>query len=228
MSSEPVMTARERVLATIEHREPARLAVDLGCHPQLRHLRRSPTPTSCGTWACATSGRASTTWSSSWPSPRTSSSTGSGIDAVDIGRTFNAADADWHPMPLPGGIEVEVPAWFHPVQRADGAWDAFDADGLRIATMPLGASFFEDQTHFPYLDGHPDDLSRPGRGHAHRPLVRAGAQPLGSRRRSRFLGEQLREQRSAAAGADRPSDHDRPAGAICSNGVRSCGASISS
>ena len=80
------------------------------------------------------------------------------IDAVDIGRTFNAADEDWHPMPLPGGIEVEVPAWFRPVRQADGAWDAFTADGLRIATMPLGASFF-DQTHFPYLDGYPDDLS---------------------------------------------------------------------
>ncbi len=80
------------------------------------------------------------------------------IDVVDIGRTFNTADEDWHPMVLPSGIEVDVPAWFNPVHRADGSWDAFNADGLRIATMPMGANFF-DQTHFPYLDGYPDDLS---------------------------------------------------------------------
>ena len=80
------------------------------------------------------------------------------IDAVDIGRTFNAADADWHPMTLPNGVAVEVPAWFRPVQQPDGAWDAFTADGLRIASMPLGAAFF-DQTHFPYLDGYPEDFS---------------------------------------------------------------------
>ena len=31
--------------------------------------------------------------------------------------------------------------------------------------MPLGANFF-DQTHFPYLDGYPDDFVRPARRHA--------------------------------------------------------------
>ena len=61
-------------------------------------------------------------------------------------------------MALPTGVEVEIPAWFDPVQRDDGAWDAFNADGLRIASMPRGAAFF-DQTHWPYLDGYPDDFS---------------------------------------------------------------------
>jgi len=81
-----------------------------------------------------------------------------GIDAVDVGRTFNSADSDWKPMTLPSGVEVEIPAWFDPVHQDNGAWEAFNGDGLRIAAMPLGANFF-DQTHFPYLDGYPDDFS---------------------------------------------------------------------
>ena len=84
-----------------------------------------------------------------------------------------------------------------PVHQPDGAWDAFAADGDWIARMPLGANFF-DQTYFPYLDGYPDDLSDlrtscPG------PLVRARAQPLGPRRRARFLGPAARSGRSPCA-----------------------------
>jgi uroporphyrinogen decarboxylase len=80
-----------------------------------------------------------------------------GIDAVDVGRTFNTRDEDWLTFTLPQGVEVQLPAWFKPAQQADGSWDAFAPDGDRIATMPTGASFF-DQTYFPYLDGYPDDF----------------------------------------------------------------------
>jgi uroporphyrinogen decarboxylase len=83
-----------------------------------------------------------------------------GIDVLDIGRAFNTRDEDWSDFGLPQGITVQFPAWFHPVQQPDGSWDAFvpdgDPSGLRIATMPAGATFF-DQTYFPYLDGYPDN-----------------------------------------------------------------------
>jgi uroporphyrinogen decarboxylase len=151
------MTSRERVIATIEHREPDRPAVDLGSTPSsgisavahanlVEHLgladRRTlvydvvqqlaqPSDELLGRFR---------------------------IDAVDIGRTFNEQPWDWHPMRLPSGIEVQVPSWFSPVHQSDGAWDAFAPDGTRIATMPMGANFF-DQTCFPYLDGYPDDLA---------------------------------------------------------------------
>jgi uroporphyrinogen decarboxylase len=151
------MTSRERVLASIEHREPDRLAVDLGSTPSsgisavaharlVRHLglrdRRTRVYDVVQQLA----------------QPSDELLDRLRIDALDIGRTFNDLDADWRPMTLPTGIEVEVPAWFHPVHQPDGAWEAFTADGLRIASMPMGASFF-DQTHFPYLDGYPEDLS---------------------------------------------------------------------
>jgi len=157
VTSQQAMPARERVLATIEHREPDRLAVDLGATPSsgisavahanlVKHLGLRDQRTRVYDVV------------QQLAQPSDELLDRLRIDAVDIGRTFDAADEDWHPMPLPGGIDVEVPAWFHPVRQEDGAWDAFTADGLRIATMPPGASFF-DQTHFPYLDGYPADFS---------------------------------------------------------------------
>jgi uroporphyrinogen decarboxylase len=157
MAEPSTMSPRDRVLASIDHREPDGLAVDLGSNPSsgisavaharlVQHLglrdRRTRVYDVVQQLA----------------QPSDELLDRLRIDAVDIGRTFNPADADWHPMTLPSGIEVEVPAWFNPVHQPDGAWDAFDRDGLRIATMPIGANFF-DQTHFPYLDGYPDDLS---------------------------------------------------------------------
>ena len=157
MSNQQAMTERDRVLASVSHREPDRVAVDLGSTPSsgisavahanlVRHLRLADQRTRVY----------DVVQQLAQPSDELLDLLR--IDVVDIGRTFNTADSDWHQMPLPSGITVDVPAWFNPVHQADGSWDAFDASGLRIATMPMGANFF-DQTHFPYLDGYPDDLS---------------------------------------------------------------------
>ncbi len=155
--TQPVMAARERIIATVEHREPDHLAVDLGSTP------------SSGISAVAHANLVSylgladqrtrvydVVQQLAQPSDELLDRLD--IDAVDIGRTFNAADKDWTAMTLPSGVDVEVPAWFHPVHQENGAWEAFNENGLRIASMPLGANFF-DQTHFPYLDGYPDDFS---------------------------------------------------------------------
>ena len=151
------MTPRERVLASIEHREPDYLAVDLGSTP------------SSGISAIAHANLVEylhLTNRRSWvydvvqqlAQPQDELLDRLRIDVVDIGRTFDTADADWKPVTLPSGVDVQIPAWFEPIEQDDGAWEAFNADGLRIASMPRGAGFF-DQTHWPYLDGYPDDLS---------------------------------------------------------------------
>jgi uroporphyrinogen decarboxylase len=51
---------------------------------------------------------------------------------------------------------VQFPAWFSTEQKPDGDWDITDKGGTRIATMPFGATFF-NQNYFPYLDGYPPD-----------------------------------------------------------------------
>lgn len=156
MSGAP-LTARERVLASVEHREPDQLPVDLGSNPSsgisavahadlVAHLDLADQRTRVYDVV------------QQLAQPSDELLDRLNIDVVDIGRTFDAADADWKPVTLPSGTDVEIPAWFDPVEQADGAWDAFNADGLRIASMPRGAAFF-DQTHWPYLDGYPDDLS---------------------------------------------------------------------
>jgi uroporphyrinogen decarboxylase len=151
------MTPRERVLASLEHREPDRLAVDLGSNPSagisavahanlVRHLGLADHRT----WVYDVVQQLA--------QPSDELLARLDVDAVDIGRTFDATDADWKPVTLPSGVDVEIPAWFDPVEQENGAWEAFNAEGLRIASMPRGAAFF-DQTHWPYLDGYPDDYS---------------------------------------------------------------------
>ena len=157
VSTTKPMTARERVLASLEHREPDRLAVDLGSNPSsgisavahanlVQHLGLA----NQRTWIYDVVQQLAQPSEELLDRLR--------IDVVDIGRTFDATDADWKPVTLPSGIDVEIPAWFDPVTQEDGSWDAFDESGLRIASMPNGAAFF-DQTYWPYLDGYPDDLS---------------------------------------------------------------------
>jgi len=151
------MTARERVLTSLDHREPDGVAVDLGSNPSsgisavahanlVRHLGLVDQRTRVYDVV------------QQLAQPCDELLGRLRIDAVDIGRTFNTSEADWKPLTLPSGIETEIPAWFDPVRQDDGSLEVFTDDGLRIAAMPKGAAFF-DQTYFPYLDGYPDDLS---------------------------------------------------------------------
>ncbi len=154
------MTARERILASIRHQEPDRVPVDLGSTPSSgisaiayhnlkEHLgiREGHTRVYDVVQQLA--------------QPEEMLLDRFGVDVLDIGRTFNTRDKDWYDVTLPQGIEVQFPAWFHPVRQPDGSWDAFvpdgDPNGLRIASMPATGTFF-DQTYFPYLDGYSDDF----------------------------------------------------------------------
>jgi uroporphyrinogen decarboxylase len=149
------MNSRERVLAAVNHQEPDGVPVDLGATP------------SSGISAIAyynlkdylglsTGNTRVYDVVQQLAQPEDQILDRFHIDAVDVGRAFNDKDEDWYDVTLPTGTRVQFPAWFRPVEQPNGAWDAFDGDGDRIATMPLGATFF-DQTCFPYLEGYPKD-----------------------------------------------------------------------
>jgi uroporphyrinogen decarboxylase len=149
------MTSRERVLTSIGHQEPDRVPVDLGATPSSgisaiaywnlkRHLGMAGGHTRVYDVV------------QQLVQPEDAILDLYGVDVQDIGRTFDTRDQDWYDITLPQGILVQFPAWFRPKPLADGSWDAFSRDGTRVATMPTGATFF-DQTVFPYLDGYPDD-----------------------------------------------------------------------
>ncbi len=149
------MTSRERVLAAIEHREPDKVPVDLGATP------------SSGISAIAY-GRLSDYLGmedsrtriydvvQELAQPEDAILKRFGIDAVDIGRTFNTENADWYEVTLSDGSTAEYPLWFQP-RREGKSLKAYDSEGTHIATKPEGATFF-DQACFPYIDGYPDSF----------------------------------------------------------------------
>ena len=187
------MNGRQRVLAAIQHQEPDGVPVDIGSTPSsgisatahynlMQYLGQGDTPTRVYDVVQQVA------------QPDDAFLDRFGIDAVDIGRAFDDRDEDWYDITLPTGLPVQFPTWFHAVPQSDGAWDAFAPDGTRIATMPLGASFF-DQTCFPYVDGYPDNYDNLSQvmplvhwsGLAHSPWDHAGEADFWEQLRARAL-----------------------------------------
>ena len=152
------MTARERILAAIEHRQPDKVPTDLGATPSsgisaiaYGNLKRHLGLTQGSTRVYDVVQQLA--------QPEDFILNRFHIDAIDIGRTFNPEAAAWLPTVLADGQKAEYPAWFHPEPQADGSFIARMKDGLDIAHMPAGGTFY-DQTYFPYLDGYPADFSK--------------------------------------------------------------------
>jgi len=152
------MTSRERILSAIEHREPDKVPVDLGATPSSgisaiaygnlkKHLGLTQGQTRVYDVV------------QQLAQPEDGILDRFGVDVVDIGRAFNTEDAAWQPTTLADGQPAQYPAWFHPERQADGSFIARMKDGLDIAHMPAGGTFY-DQTYFPYLEGYPADFSK--------------------------------------------------------------------
>jgi uroporphyrinogen decarboxylase len=148
------VTPRERILAAIEHREPDRVPVDLGATPSsgisaiaYGRLKQHLGITDGHTRVYDVVQQIA--------QPEDGILDRFGIDVLDVGRAFNRGDADWHDVQLPDGQRALYPASFHPEPRPDGSWIARSPDGVAIARMPAGGTFF-DQAWHPYLDGYPD------------------------------------------------------------------------
>lgn len=80
-----------------------------------------------------------------------------GVDALDINR-LSAEHDDWYQVELANGSKAEYPGWFRPVKAEDGSWNTFDSEGTMLSKMPAGATFF-DQMYFPFENGYPENLS---------------------------------------------------------------------
>ena len=150
------MTGRERILASIEHREPDRVPVDLGSTPSsgisviaYNNLKQSLGIDSGRTLVYDVVQQLA--------EPEEKILDLFNIDVIDVGRAFNTNNEDWYEITAADGSTACYPSWFHPEQSDDGTWNAFDQDGERIAQMPPGATFF-DQTIFPWEDSYPNDF----------------------------------------------------------------------
>ena len=149
------MTSRERIIAAIEHREPDRVPLDLGATPSsgisviaYNNLKKK----------LGMEGGRTLVYDvvQQLAQPEKEILDRFHIDVVDVGRTFSTGENDWHKIEVSDGSSAFYPAWFHPEQKEDGTWYAYDSDKTLIAKMPPGATFF-DQTCFPWEDGYPSD-----------------------------------------------------------------------
>ena len=154
------LTSRERVLAAMNHVQPDRVPVDLGGHRSSgimaiayrklrRHLGLSEQP------------------------PRVYDMIQQlavideevlarfGVDVLELGRGFCPDDTYWKPWTLPDGGDCLIPAWVDvrpqgPASARD--WVLHGPSGRAIGIQKAGSLYFE-QTHWPYMDGVPRDLS---------------------------------------------------------------------
>lgn len=150
------MNSRERVLASIAHKEPDKVPVDLGATP------------SSGISAVAYSNLTSHLGLDLKPKiydvvqqvtqPDDEIIDMFKVDVLDIGRCFNTKKEDWYEVELQNGKKGLYPSWFRPETKEDGSKAAM-RNGKLLARMPVGATFF-DQCYFPYESGFPSDYSK--------------------------------------------------------------------
>ncbi len=149
------MNSRERVLATINHKEPDRVAIDLGSTPSsgisaiaYNNLKKYLGMTYGNTRVYDVVQQVA--------QPELSIIEKFNVDVLDIGRMFNDKASDWYDFKLPDGSTAQYPSWFKPVLQGDNSYLAYNKDNVLVGKMPVGATFF-DQTSFPYLDEFPEN-----------------------------------------------------------------------
>jgi uroporphyrinogen decarboxylase len=77
-----------------------------------------------------------------------------GIDTIELGRAFAHGETNWTDWELPDGTPCKVPAWSMP-ERLKGRWVLRSRTGRPIAHMPDGALYFE-QTYYPFAEEKAD------------------------------------------------------------------------
>jgi len=149
------MTPRERVLATLNHREPDRVPIDFSGHR------------SSGIAAIAYAKLRKALGLPERPirvyDPIQQLAIVDEdvlerfhVDTIELGRGFALENEHWVDWTLPDGTPCQMPRWAAP-EREAGAWVLRSRSGRVIGRMPDGALYFE-QAHWPFLES--DDLDR--------------------------------------------------------------------
>ena len=147
------MTPRERVLATLNHREPNTVAIDFSGHRSsgisamaYRHLRK----------CLQLPERPIRVYDPIQQMALVDEDVLDrfGIDTIELGRGFALEDRHWHDWVLPDGSPCQLPVWVKP-ERDGARWILRSRSGRIFAQMPDGALYFE-QIYYPFADGTPD------------------------------------------------------------------------
>lgn len=149
------MTARERLLLSLEHRQPDRVPLDIGATPSssISAIAYNRLKAKLGISAGYTRVYdlcQQVVLPEPWLLDRF------GVDVIDIAQAWDTAETDWRPVTLSDGSCAEYPVAIRTETQPDGSKAALLKDGSVGARMPNGATFF-DQTVFPYLKEYPKD-----------------------------------------------------------------------
>jgi uroporphyrinogen decarboxylase len=147
------MNPRERVLTTLNHREPDRVPVDFSGHRSSgisaiaygrlrKHLGLQEKPVRVYDLVQQLAVVDEEVLAHF------------GVDTIELGRAFACEETDWADWELPDGTPCKVPAWSIP-ERMTGRWVLRSKSGRVIAHMPDGALYFE-QTYYPFAEGETD------------------------------------------------------------------------
>ena len=143
------MNSRERVLAALNHREPARVPLDFDgyrssgiaaiAYIKLRKHLGLPATTVYVYDPIQLLARVDEDVLERF-----------GADTVEMGRGFPLDDSAWADWVLPDGTPCKMPAWALP-ERHNGDWVLRSQSGRILARMPQGGFYFS-QEYFPFAE----------------------------------------------------------------------------
>jgi len=150
------VTKRERVLRSIQHKEPDKVPVDLGAMRStgISAVAYGRLKKYLGIWTGHTYVYDVV---QQLAQPEQAILDYVESDVVDLGRAFLTEAGDWKEYTLPDGSPAKIPAYANFIPH-EGGWLANNNDGENIGAMPKGA-YYLSQTNFPLKDWDGADLS---------------------------------------------------------------------
>ena len=149
------MTSRERTLASISHKQPDRIPVDLGAstvtgisaiaYNKLKIRLGIKTATRIFDVV------------QQLAMVEENITTKFNVDVIDLNSTL-LDKSEWYQVKLSDGSYGEYPSWYKPEQAEDGSFFTRNEEGEIMSRMPKNGTCF-DQVIFPWENGYPKDLN---------------------------------------------------------------------
>lgn len=143
------MNSRERVQASMAHREPDRVPIDFGGHRSsgisaiaYRNLKKALGISAGDIYVYDIIQQLAIVEEEVLDAV--------GTDVIELGRAFLLDDEDWKEWILPDGTPCKIPAYIN-IKQKGGDWHLLGQDGAELGIQKEGCLYFE-QTHWPWLD----------------------------------------------------------------------------
>jgi uroporphyrinogen decarboxylase len=149
-----MMNSRERVIATLNHTQPDRMAVDFGGHRSsgISALAYSKLKKALG---ISTGDIYVYDIIQQLAIVETEVLDAFGADVIELGRGFLKSDSEWVDWVLPDGTPCKIPAFLN-IQRRGEDWVLLSDDGMDLGIMKKGCLYFE-QIYWPWAESNPEE-----------------------------------------------------------------------